>query len=226
MMLRTPRVLVVDVYPLIPWVGVAAVGYGLGQIYRWPTDRRKAFLLRTGAAVTAGFIVLRAINLYGDPVRWSSQKSVAFTVLSFLNTTKYPPSRLYLLMTLGPALLLLWAIDGKTPRWLQPALIVGKVPMFYYLVHIPLIHLLTLAVSYARYGQVRWAFRGTVLFSSAIRMGILFANHVSGVGLRRACALSTVPVVCRLEATSQRCLAQLFLNGNLTACDGRRNSFK
>ena len=86
-LVRTPGVVVVDVYPLIPWIGVTAVGYGSGQIYRWPTDRRKAFLLRTGLAETAGFIVLRAINLYGDPVRWSSQKSTAFTVLSFLNTT-------------------------------------------------------------------------------------------------------------------------------------------
>lgn len=163
-LVRTPRIVVVDVYPLIPWIGVTAVGYVLGQTYRWPTDRRKAFLSRTGLAVTAGFILLRAINRYGDPVRWSWQKSVGFTVLSFLNTTKYPPSLLYLLMTLGPALLFLWVIDGRTPRWLRPVLIVGKVPMFYYLVHIPLIHLLAVAVSYARYGQVRWVLEAPFFF--------------------------------------------------------------
>ena len=138
---------------LIPWIGVTAAGYGLGQIYSWPSARRKAFLLLLGIGLAAAFVVLRGINLYGDPLPWSTQRSAAFTVLSFLNTTKYPPSLLYLLMTLGPALLFLWAVDGGTPRWLQPALIVGKVPMFYYLLHIPLIHLLAIAVCYARYGR-------------------------------------------------------------------------
>jgi hypothetical protein len=108
--------------------------------------------------LSAGFIALRAINLYGDPQRWSAQRSAAFTTLSFLNTNKYPPSLLYLLMTLGPALLFLWAVDAGTPRWLHPALIFGKVPMFYYLLHIPLIHLLAIAVCYARYRQVHWMF--------------------------------------------------------------------
>jgi uncharacterized membrane protein len=83
------------------------VGYGLGQIYSWPSERRKAFLLSSGTGLTVTFLVLRAINLYGDPVRWTTQKSAAFTVLSFLNSTKYPPSLLFLLMTLGPAMLFL-----------------------------------------------------------------------------------------------------------------------
>ena len=145
-------------YPLIPWVGVTAAGYGLGQIYSWPSARRKVFLLRLGIALTAAFLVLRAINFYGDPLPWTTQKSPAFTVLSFLNTTKYPPSLLYLLMTLGPALLFLWAVDSGTPRWLRPALVIGKVPMFYYLLHLPLMHLIAVAMCYARYGQVHWMF--------------------------------------------------------------------
>jgi uncharacterized membrane protein len=145
-------------YPLIPWVGVTAAGYGMGQIYSWPSERRRAFLLPLGIGLIAGFVILRAINVYGDPQRWSTQKSTAFTMLSFLNTTKYPPSLLFLLMTLGPAIVFLWAFDGRTPQWLRPALIVGKVPMFYYLLHIPLIHLLAVAVCYARYGQVHWMF--------------------------------------------------------------------
>jgi uncharacterized membrane protein len=130
----------------------------LGQIYSWPSLRRKAFLLPLGIGLTAAFVVLRAINVYGDPLPWSTQRSAAFTVLSFLNTAKYPPSLLYLLMTLGPAMLFLWAVDAGTPRWLRPALIIGKVPMFYYLLHIPLIHLLAIVVCYARYGQVHWMF--------------------------------------------------------------------
>jgi uncharacterized membrane protein len=151
------------IYVLIPWVGVTAAGYGLGQIYSWPSQRRKTLLLPLGAGLSAAFLVLRGINVYGDPERWSTQKSAVFTALSFLNTTKYPPSLLYLLMTLGPALIFLWAVDAGTPRWLRPALIVGKVPMFYYLLHIPLIHLLAIAVCYARYGQVHWMFESPTL---------------------------------------------------------------
>src|SRR5208283_1544413 len=131
---------------------------GLGPIYSWPSERRRAFLLRLGLGLTATFIILRAINIYGDPQPWATQRSAAFTVLSFLNTTKYPPSLLYLLMTLGPAMVFLWAIDGATPQWLRPARVIGKVPMFYYLLHIPLIHLLAVAVSYVRYGHVHWMF--------------------------------------------------------------------
>ena len=154
----SPSHIVVIGYPLIPWVGVTAAGYGLGQIYSWPSERRRAFLLPLGAGLTVVFVLLRALNIYGDPSRWDPQRSTAFTMLSFLNTTKYPPSLLYLLMTLGPALLFLWAVDAGTPLWLRPALVFGKVPMFYYLLHIPLIHLLALITCYARYGQVHWMF--------------------------------------------------------------------
>ena len=167
-LVATPRFTVLVAYTLIPWVGVTACGYTLGQVYRWPADRRRSFLLRLGLGLTAAFLVVRAINLYGDPLRWSTQRSAVFTVLSFLNTTKYPPSLLFLLMTLGPATLFLWAVDGATPRWLRPALIFGKVPMFYYLLHIPLIHLLALAFCYARYGQVHWMFESPNLGSFPI----------------------------------------------------------
>ena len=145
-------------YPLIPWLGVTAAGYGLGQIYRWPAERRRAFLLRLGLGLTAAFIVIRAINVYGDPLHWTRQKSAVFTLLSFLNTLKYPPSLLFLLMTLGPAMFFLWAVDARTPQWLRPAMIVGKVPMFYYLLHVPFIHIIAVVVCYARYGQVHWMF--------------------------------------------------------------------
>ena len=134
--------LVFALYPLIPWVGVTAAGYGLGQIYRWEHERRRAFLLRLGLGLTAAFIVIRGINIYGDPLHWSVQKSAVFTALSFLNTTKYPPSLLFLLMTLGPAMIFCGLWTARTPPWLRPALIVGKVPMFYYLLHVPLIHLI------------------------------------------------------------------------------------
>jgi uncharacterized membrane protein len=155
---NNPRHVIFVAYPLVPWIGVTAAGYGLGQIYDWPPERRKKFLLRLGVILTAAFVVLRGINLYGDPSRWSAQKSGFFTVLSFLNTTKYPPSLLFLLMTLGPALLLLRGLDSGTLAWLRPAHTIGKVPLFYFLLHVPLIHVLAIIVCYLRYGHVHWMF--------------------------------------------------------------------
>jgi len=150
-------------YVLIPWVGVTAVGYSLGQVYRWEPERRRRFLLRMGIALVVAFLALRAVNIYGDPSRWAHQRSGVFTALSFINTTKYPPSLLYLLMTLGPALLFLRAVDGGVPRALRPALAYGKVPMFYYALHIVLIHLLAIGACLVRYGSARWMFESPTL---------------------------------------------------------------
>jgi uncharacterized membrane protein len=159
--LNTPQHAILVAYPLIPWIGVTAVGYGLGRIYAWTPEKRSTFLLRLGLCSTACFLVLRFVNRYGDSFPWSAQKSGAFTALSFLNTTKYPPSLLYLLMTLGPALLLLWALNDGIPQFLRPALAFGKVPMFYYLLHIPLVHIVAIIVCYARYGRVYWMFESS-----------------------------------------------------------------
>jgi uncharacterized membrane protein len=156
--LETPSHVVRISYPLIPWVGVTAAGYGLGQIYAWAPTRRRAFLLRLGICLSVGFVVLRAINVFGDPFRWATQRTTVYTALSFLNTVKYPPSLLFLLMTLGPALIFLWAVDAHTPRLLRPALIIGKVPLFYYLLHFVLIHWLAVIICYARYGHIHWMF--------------------------------------------------------------------
>lgn len=158
LLFTTPRVTVLIGYPLVPWVGVSALGYGLGQLFLWPAERRRPFLLRLGLVLTAAFLGLRALNLYGDPARWSAQASPGRTALSFLNATKYPPSLLFLLMTLGPALLALRALDRATPALLRPALVVGRVPLFYYVVHMPLIHLAAVAVCLARYGDAHWMF--------------------------------------------------------------------
>jgi len=155
---NTPAHVVFAAYPLIPWIGVTAVGYGLGQVYSWDTERRRAFLLRLGVTLSLAFVVIRGINIYGDPSRWMRQKTAVFTVLSFLNTTKYPPSLLFLLMTLGPAMVFLWSVDRGTPRILRPALTIGKVPMFYYVLHFALIHLLAVATCYVRYGSAYWMF--------------------------------------------------------------------
>ena len=160
---KLPQHSVFIAYPLIPWVGVTAVGYSLGQIYAWTRQRRKTFLLCAGLLSTASFLIIRGINAYGDPVRWSTQKSAAFTALSFLNTTKYPPSLLFLLMTLGPALVFLWAVEARTPRLLCPALMFGRVPLFFFLLHIPFIHLIAVVVCYVCYGQVHWMFESPTI---------------------------------------------------------------
>ena len=150
-------------YPIVPWIGVTAAGFALGQIYSWLEERRKRWLTRAGIVLILGFLVLRTVNRYGDPQPWSPQVSFGHTLLSFLNTTKYPPSLLFLLMTLGPILLLLRAFENGMPRVLRPAQVFGRVPMFYYLLHIPLIHLLAVVVCYLRYGAVHWMFQSPTL---------------------------------------------------------------
>ena len=153
-----PGFVVFATYPLIPWVGVTAVGYALGQIYGWNAERRKVFLWRLGLVLIAAFVALRAINVYGDASRWSAQASTAMTVVSFLNATKYPPSLLFLLMTLGPALLILRALDTATPPWLGPAVTFGRVPLFYFVGHFTLIHVLAVILCYAENGAIHWMF--------------------------------------------------------------------
>jgi uncharacterized membrane protein len=204
-LLRTPLHTVRVPYVLIPWVGVTAAGYGLGQVFRWDPDRRKKLLLRLGLALSAAFIVLRAINIYGNPVPWSTQKSAVFTLLSFLNTNKYPPSLLYLLMTLGPTVLFLWAVDGATPRFLRPALVIGKVPMFYYLLHIPLIHLIAVAVCYVRYRHVYWMFQSNTARQFPITPPPGWGYSLPIVYLIWACVVMTLYPLCRwFAALKQR----------------------
>jgi len=147
----------------VPWIGVTAAGYAFGSVFEWEPARRRSFLLRIGVGCIATFVALRAINIYGDPVRWTMQTSATRTILSFLNATKYPPSLLYLLMTLGAAALILRSLDRGTPRLLQPAHTLGTVPLFYFILHLPLIHLLAVIVCFFRYGTAHWMFESTTL---------------------------------------------------------------
>jgi uncharacterized membrane protein len=126
-------------YPLVPWIGVMAAGYGFGAVLLKPREERRRVVLALGIASCVLFVALRATNLYGDPRPWSEQASAGFTVLSFLNCEKYPPSLCYLLMTLGPALVFLALTDREVPSWLAPLVTFGRVPLFFYLLHIPLI---------------------------------------------------------------------------------------
>ena len=130
-------------YPILPWIGVMALGYCLGKLYSAGFDarKRKKTLTILGLSVIVIFVALRFSNLYGDAALWSSQPEQVFTILSFFNTTKYPPSLLYLTMTLGPALLFLAYSENIANRFSGIIKIYGRVPMFYYICHLYLIHL-------------------------------------------------------------------------------------
>jgi uncharacterized membrane protein len=151
-----PSPFVMVIYNLIPWVGVMAVGYAFGSIYQKTVAHRRRLLLWIGLSTTVLFLVLRVVNVYGDPSRWSRQKNTLFTVLSFLNTTKYPPSLLFLLMTMGPAILLLWWFDSSAvlagarasllARLRNAFVTFGRVPLFFYLLQWYTAHLIGIVV--------------------------------------------------------------------------------
>jgi uncharacterized membrane protein len=138
-----------DGYPWVPWIAVIGVGYLLGSILLEPHDQRRQKLLTIGVVVTLGFVVLRAINVYGDPNAWKAQGSLIMTLCSFLNCTKQPPSLLYLSMTLGPALMLLALFDRPLPSWTKPVITFGRVPLFFYLLNFPVPHILGIALAAA-----------------------------------------------------------------------------
>jgi uncharacterized membrane protein len=157
-------------YPLVPWIGAMAVGYALGNLFLHPPPVRQKWLLALGSAMTLAFVVLRWLNLYGDPQPWHPQPSPLFTFLSFINTEKYPPSLLFLLMTLGPALIFLALFDrAKIDNLFFRALrIFGRVPLFYYVLHLIVIHALAVLFSYVRHGDAAWLFGTDWMFRGGL----------------------------------------------------------
>ena len=143
-------------YPVLPWIGVMAGGYCLGQVFLWERSRRQRFLFRLGVAMSAAFVLVRFVNVYGDPSPWQHQPSSVFTLLSFLNTTKYPPSLAFVLTTLGPALVALAWLDRRTFSAENPLLVFGRVPFFYYVLHLALAHLMAIIMNFVRYGPARF----------------------------------------------------------------------
>jgi uncharacterized membrane protein len=147
-------------YCLIPWIGVMAAGYGFGALLEYDRPNRRRLVFALGAVVTLAFIVLRASNRYGDPRPWREQSDLFWTLLSFLNCTKYPASRAYLLMTLGPAIVAL-AVFDRAPGFLGRRIVIfGRVPFFFYLLHIPLIHGGAVLYDYLRFGWSPLAHNG------------------------------------------------------------------
>ena len=109
----TPRLLFVIAYPVLPWLGIMLAGFMTGRWFQRPADQRKKLFLRLGLASLGLFLLLRFINLYGDPDHWSVQKNTVFTVLSFFNVSKYPPSLLFSLVTLGVLFIILSAAEAR-----------------------------------------------------------------------------------------------------------------
>lgn len=145
-------------YPLVPWVGVMAIGYAMGAwLLQGPTKRRRR-LVFAGTGMITAFIALRAAGLYGDPHPWKPGVVTLESAYLFLSCAKYPPSLCYLLMTLGPALLLLAWWDVRRPAWTAPLATFGRVPMFFYLLHLPLLHSLSLVMALTTRGQADWLF--------------------------------------------------------------------
>ncbi|MGZ3778476.1 MAG: hypothetical protein ACXVI9_13250, partial [Mucilaginibacter sp.] len=140
-----------DLYAVIPWTGVMMLGYVFGSLYKSTFDpqRRRRILLFTGCSLIVLFLVLRYINSYGDPAPWSVQKTGVLTVLSFLNTSKYPPSLIFLCMTIGPALVALSLIENVKNKFTSILIVYGNVPFFYYALHIYLIRVLDIVVFFA-----------------------------------------------------------------------------
>ena len=132
-------------YPVLAWIGVMAAGYCFGELYtKFDVEQRRSILIRLGLLCILLFIIIRFTNLYGDASHWSKQNTVGFTILSFINTTKYPPSLLYILMTIGPGILFLGLTERPLRRFGNIISTYGKVPMFYYLIHFYVIHIVAI----------------------------------------------------------------------------------
>lgn len=157
--LHVPGFVIPDVlfvgYPLVPWVAVMALGYLLADVYAMPGERRRKTLIIAGVAAVALFVALRAVNGYGNAQPWSQQRTPALTVASFLNVQKYPPSLLYLLMTLGPVLVALALTERARGPVARRLGVYGRVPLFFYVGHIFVAHLVAMALALVQSGELR-----------------------------------------------------------------------
>jgi len=143
--------MIVVQYPFLPWLGLMILGYGAGKLYLpavQPTYRRK-FLTSAGVLAIVAFAMLRGSNTYGDMHRWSYQQNPLYTFFDFIKVTKYPPSLLYVLVTMGPALIFLSTAEKLRGKWAERVIVFGKVPFFFYVLHVILLHSLAWIVFFA-----------------------------------------------------------------------------
>lgn len=135
-------------YPLTPWLGIMLVGFSSGVFFEMPVEKRTRIFLRTGFVALGMFTVIRFINIYGDPVKWEVQKNAVFTFLSFINTTKYPVSLLFILLFAGITFLLLYISEKVSNSFTAILSVYGKTPLFYFVIHLFIIHSLMFVMLY------------------------------------------------------------------------------
>ncbi len=201
---RVGGALVLVAYPLVPWVALMALGFCFGEVMMLPAERRRRVLMGMGLATVAAFFVVRGVNVYGDPQPWS-REFPGMTALSFLRCTKYPASLDFLLMTMGPAFLLLAWFDRIKFSRTNPLIVFGRVPFFYFVVHFYLIHLLTFPVALWHYGRAAFLLRP--LPSVGGSADVYPANYGYGLWTVYAVWVSVVVImypVCRWFAELKR----------------------
>ena len=142
----TPGFSFFTAYPLVPWLGIMLAGFACGEFFEIPAERRTKIFLRIGLVTLSLFTIIRFINIYGDPSEWAIQKSSLFTVLSFINTTKYPPSLLFILLFLGITFLVLFISEKVKNRFSEFLMVYGRVPLFYFIIHLFIIHSLMFVI--------------------------------------------------------------------------------
>jgi uncharacterized membrane protein len=196
----TPDVAVFALYPLIPWMGVMAAGYVLGPVMLLEPAARRRWLIGLGVGVTLGFILLRTANVYGDPAPWALHDEISATALSFLNTEKYPPSALYLAMTLGPALIALAAFEAAKGKLARCFIVFGRVPLFYYVAHLLLLHTMAVVFAAANNGDVAWLFGGLPIEAKSEGYGL----SLPGVYLTWLIVVAALYLPCRWFAGVKR----------------------
>jgi uncharacterized membrane protein len=185
-------------YPLLPWIAVMSLGYCLGALFDTDPQQRKQWLINLGAASLTAFVLLRMTNLYGDPTDWSLQDTTLHTLLSFVNVHKYPPSLLYLLLTLGSGLLLLAAFESARGKFSEVLRTFGQVPLFFYILHIALAHLAAGTIAFAM-GY------GTALLSDDImKVPQQWGFALPVVYFAWALAIATLYPACRWFAAVKR----------------------
>ena len=147
------------IYPFIPWIGVMALGYLFGPVTKLPRVERKQIFLFTGVALVVFALILRYWNIYGDSTLWSMQTTLELSIISFLNFTKYPASLIFLSLFLGVAMILMSLLDRELGKWSHPLRDVGQVPFFFYILHIPILHIAGIALALFTFGDASWLFR-------------------------------------------------------------------
>jgi uncharacterized membrane protein len=196
----TPDVTVFALYPLIPWIGVMAAGYALGPVMLRQLASRRRCLVALGGGVSLAFVLLRATNIYGDPAPWTLHAGIGATLLSFVNAEKYPPSALYLAMTLGPALVALAAFESAHGMVAAFFVTFGRVPLFYYVAHLLLLHALAVIFAALALGNVSWLFGGLPIEAKPDGYGL----GLPGVYLVWMIAVAMLYLPCRWFAEVKR----------------------